>query len=45
MPRKQAPLAELGSVNAHNNEFCAHVRHRDEAGVLQQFRGPDRRVI
>ena len=44
MPRKQAPLAELGSVNAHNNEFCAHVRHRDEAGVLQQFRGPDRRA-
>ena len=43
MPRKQTPLAEIGSVHAHNAEFCAHVQHRNEFGLKVDFRGPDRR--
>jgi hypothetical protein len=42
MPRKRTPWAELGSVDAHHDGHCAHVRHRNEAGLLKQFRGPDR---
>ena len=43
MPRTRTPLAELGSVGAHNGEYCAQVRFRDEGGLLKIVRGPDRR--
>ena len=42
MPRTHNPWSELGSVDVHNNSFCAHVRYRSEAGVLKHIRGPDR---
>ena len=43
MPWKQTPLGELGSVEIHNDQYRAHVKYRDGAGLKVNVFGPDRR--
>ncbi len=42
MPKKQTPLAELGSVQPHSDGYRAHIRYRDDAGNQHNIYGPDR---
>ncbi len=42
MPWKQTPLAELGRVEIHKDQYRAHVQYRSGAGIEVQGRGPDR---
>ena len=42
MPRQKTPLSELGSLDIHHNECCAHLQFRDEAGTQRNIYGPNR---
>ena len=42
MPWKQTPLAKLGSVAPHSDDYRAHLQYRDEAGTKKDIYGPDR---
>ena len=42
MPKKQTPLAELGSVQPHGGGYRARIFFRDDAGKQNNIYGPDR---
>ena len=42
MPWQQTSLAELGRVEVRNDQYRAHVQHRNSAGLNVNVRGPDR---
>ena len=42
MPKKQTPLAELGSVQPHSGVYRANMQYRDDAGKRTNIYGPDR---
>ena len=42
MPKKQTPLAELGSVQPHSGVYRASMQYRDDASKRTNIYGPDR---
>ena len=42
MPRQQTALAELGRVAVHVDQYRAHAKYRNSAGVNVHICGPDR---
>ena len=42
MPRNKDPVAELGTICAHGEEFRAHIKFRDDDGKRKNIYGPSR---
>ena len=42
MPRNKAAASELGTLDAHGAEFCAHIKFHNDAGEQKHIHGPSR---
>jgi len=42
MPWEKTPLAELGHVEPHHGDYCAHLQFRNDKNIKVHLRGPDR---